>query len=305
MHSDYDIFDAHCDTLDVLGMQTLKSVQSHFNLEKASRYKSYTQVMAVFVDKSSHKNPYMRALGLIERYYIEIKNQNIQTVLSKEDLTSDKIRMILGIEGGEAIEGSAERLVEFYNLGVRLIGITWNTPNALCGTNTQEGIGTGLTEKGKTMIKKMEELGMMIDVSHMSEKGFYDVLELAEKPFIASHSNAKGVCPHSRNLTDGQFKALCGTGGVAGINLCPLFLGESPGISTVIKHIEHFLSLGGEDNIGIGADFDGIDALPQGISGSESLYLILDEMLKQNYSESLVKKIAFKNFNNVFFKVLK
>lgn len=167
----------------------------HFNLEKASEYKSYTQVMAVFVDKGEHKNPYMRALGLIERYYQEAENLNFQTVLSKADLENGKIRTILGIEGGEALEGSETRLVEFFRLGVRIIGITWNTPNELCGTNTQEGIGTGLTEKGKTIIKKMEELGMMVDVSHMSEKGFYDVLELVKNPFVASHSNSKSICP--------------------------------------------------------------------------------------------------------------
>jgi len=304
MRSDFDIFDAHCDTLDVLGSSTLYNSNSHFNFKKACEYKSYTQVMAVFVDKILHKTPYQRALNLINIYQNELKNNNAIKVLRREDLKSHKICTILGIEGSEALEGSVDKLYEFYGLGVRNIGITWNTPNELCGTNTENGIGTGLTIIGQSIISEMNRLGMMIDVSHMSEKGFYDVFEISKKPFIASHSNSKQLCPHSRNLTDNQFKALCIAGGVVGINLCPLFLGENPNIDTIIKHIEHFMSLGGENHVGIGADFDGIDSLPFGIHGCENISDILEKLLKLNYSENLVKKISSENFYNVFFKVL-
>jgi len=259
--------------------------------------------MDIWIDKETHY-PWERTKLLINRFYKELeKNPNVKHVKSGEDLKSDsKIKVILGIEGGEAIEGSFDRLYEVYKLGVRLIGLTWNTPNEI--SDTAASPKNGLTEFGRQLIPKMESLNMMVDVSHISEKGFWDVCEISKKPFIASHSNSKTIKNHNRNLTDEQFKALIKKGGVAGINLYPLFLGENANISTAVSHIEHFLSLGGEDNIGIGADFDGIDFLPAGISGSESLHNLLNELLKLNYNEKIVRKIAKYNFQRVFIDVL-
>ncbi len=144
----------------------------------------------------------------------------------------------------------------------------------------------------------------MIDVSHLSDEGFCDVAEITSKPFIASHSNSRTVCPHFRNLTDDQFKVLIKRGGVAGINLCPDFLGTDPSVDSIVRHIEHFAALGGENNIGIGADFDGIGSLPRGIRGTEDLYKIFDRLLSLNYSQEQADKIAFSNMYRVFSEVL-
>ena len=305
MHLEYSVFDAHCDTLDVLTEDAGADFPGHFTLTGAKQYKSYTQVMALFNDSSIHKNPYLRTCELIRKYYDIKKKYNFKTVLTKEDLTFEGVKTILGIEGGEAIGNDIDKVAEFYNLGVRIIGLTWNTPNLLCGTNTQSGRGTGLTKLGRAVAEKIDELSMVIDVSHMSEEGFYDIAERAKNPFIASHSNSKKICPHSRNLTDEQFKTLCRAGGVAGINFYPLFLGKDASVDTIICHIEHFMALGGEENIGIGSDFDGIDTLPRGIKNCGDIYLIFEKLLGLNYTEEQVKKIAYNNFYNLFHKILK
>jgi len=149
----------------------------------------------------------------------------------------------------------------------------------------------------------MERLGMAVDVSHISEKGFWDVIEVARKPIIASHSCAKGLCPHYRNLTEAQFMAICEGGGVVGVNFYPLFLGGN-NVHDIIKHILYFLSLGGENHIGFGSDFDGIPNLPEGISGAGDVDKIINALLRENISEEIVRKITYANMEKYFLKVL-
>ena len=243
-----------------------------------------------------------RVRTLIKRFNGETKN--VHVIKSAADLENAAgVSVILGIEGGEGAEGSLHRLEELFGEGVRLMTLTWNHKNEISGTAFEKS--GGLTPFGKKAVLKMQELHMMVDVSHLSDEGFYDVAEITSKPFIASHSNSRTVCPHFRNLTDDQFKVLINRGGVAGINLCPDFLGADPSVDSVVRHIEHFASLGGENNIGIGADFDGIDSLPRGISGTEDLYKVFDRLLSLNYSQEQVDKIAFSNMYRVFSEVLK
>lgn len=296
------IFDAHCDTLDLLDEKSsLFDCECHYNIKKASKYQTHIQMMNIWADNQTHTFP-ERIDTLTERFYKE--TQGVSVIKSKNDLeNADGVCMLLGIEGGEGLQGSLERLDELFDMGLRLVTLTWNHANEIGGTAFENG--GGLTPFGKQAVRQMEKLGIMADVSHLSEAGFYDVCRIAEKPFIASHSNAKPVCDIFRNLTDEQFKCLIKSGGVAGINLCVDFLGESPNIDTVFSHIEHFMALGGENNVGIGADFDGIPTLPRGFeNGAADLYKIAERLLKANYSQALTDGIMFGNMRRAFMEVL-
>lgn len=140
---------------------------------------------------------------------------------------------------------------------------------------------------------------MLVDVSHLSDPGFWDVIDLANHPIFASHSNSRDICPHPRNLTDEQFMALVKNGGVAGLNMCDEFVGQAPTINTLIEHIEHWLSLGGEENVSLGGDWDGISAMPVGIAGIQDLEKLAEELLRLNYSEAQVDRLFYQNLMRV------
>lgn len=150
----------------------------------------------------------------------------------------------------------------------------------------------------------MNQLGMTVDVSHLNEAGFYDVMEITQKPVMASHSNSKFLHPHKRNLSDEQFLELVENNGVTGINIYPLFLGKEENLSVMVRHIEHFLSLGGEDHIGIGTDFDGIDRTIPEIQDVSQMENLINRLLQLNYSETVIKKISFENVYRVIYENL-
>lgn len=295
------IFDAHCDTLDLLNdKNSLNDCDTQYNFKKATLYDVHIQVTAIWIDADIH-SPIERVNALCERFNSETKN--IGVIRTKSDLASAcGVNTVLGIEGGEPVGNNIENLRCLFDKGVRVLTLVWNHDNAIGGC---AALGNnGLTPFGKEVVSEMENLGMMVDVSHLSEKGFYDVYEVSKKPFIASHSNSKAICPHFRNLTDEQFKCLINCNGVAGINFYPEFLGENADIDSIIEHIEHFMALGGENCIGLGSDFDGVDCLPRGINGAEDLYKIINRLLKLNYSEELIEKISYKNMERVFGEIL-
>ena len=295
------VFDAHCDTLDLLtDKNSLYDCETHYNLKKAGLYDTHIQVAAIWIDSDIHDIS-KRTDSLIKRF--EKETENVGVIKSANDLKSALgTNMILGIEGGEAIGKSVKNLQTLFDRGVRIITLVWNHDNEIAGCAMSGE--KGLTAFGGEIIAQMEKLGIMVDVSHLSERGFYDVVGAACKPFAASHSNSKKICNHFRNLTDDQFRCIIDTGGVAGINLYPEFLGENADTDTVIRHIEHFMSLGGENNVGIGADFDGIDCLPKGICGTQDLEKIAEKLLKLKYTEDLVEKIMYKNMERIFAEVL-
>jgi membrane dipeptidase len=184
--------------------------------------------------------------------------------------------------------------------------LTWNYRNQIADGVADAITGGGLTPFGKNVVTEMNRLGMMVDVSHLSETGFWDVIGISAAPIIASHSNAKKICNHRRNLTDEQLLALMKNGGVTGINLCPDFICSDTKASMkhVIEHIEYIVALTGEDTIGLGADYDGIDATPEGLEGVQCINNLLNELLRLNYSETLVNKLAGQNFLRVIKRVL-
>lgn len=291
---EYSVFDTHCDTLCKIldeGADFLNN-SCEIDLERMRRYRSYTQVMACFIAPEHKTRAKKRTLDLINTYHRVTDNIDLKNV-----------KTILSIEGGEGID-SIRTLDKFYALGVRMAALTWNFKNHIAGGAYDKD--AGLTDFGADVVKRMNKLGMFIDVSHLNDRSFYDIVEITKMPIIASHSCSRRECDHIRNLTDDMFNIIVKSGGCVGINLYPVFLTKShtAAIDDVIRHIEHFMSLGGENNIGIGSDFDGTDGvMPTGISGCEDLHKIFDRLLQLNYGEELVEKISHRNFAKIFEKI--
>lgn len=309
------IVDAHCDTLTKIMEQNenLYKNSCHIDIERMKRSGSYVQFFAAFIEpKYCQAYAMKRAVQIIDKLYQQTKEYSDDIVMCcdhreiKKAITNNKIAAVLTIEGGEALQGDLSALRIFYGLGVRSLCLTWNNRNEIAdGVCELESKG-GLTSFGRDVIKEMNKLGMLIDLSHIAQQGFWDVIELSSNPIIVSHSNAKSICSHKRNLTDDQIIAVKNNGGVIGINLYPNFLNDSgvAKITDVIKHIEHISSLVGCDNLGIGADFDGVEKLPIDINGIEDMYKIFNELSKLNYTEENINKIAGENFIRVIKEVL-
>lgn len=306
------IFDAHCDTSDVLyeNNAELKKNNFHIDLNRMKEYKNYIQVFAAYIDKKNITcSPMNRCIALIEKITTELEADNVPIIKDNRDLEVVRNNFcagaLLSIEGAEALEGNLSALWMYYRLGVRLITLTWNYANELADGIT-EPRGGGLTDFGKEVVKMMEHLGMMTDVSHLSVNGFWDVAEISAKPFIASHSCVKALCNHPRNLNDEQIKFMIKHGCGIGINFYPEFLTDSDScsISDIINHMKYIIDMGGDKTIGFGSDFDGVDALPDGIYGAQSMADVLHEMSAQGFTDNQIDNISFNNFYRIFSEVL-
>lgn len=310
------IVDAHCDTITKIMecKENLYKNDCHIDLERLKKLGNFVQFFAAFTEPVYCQAYAMkRAVQIIDKLYeqIDIYNSDIMLCRDYNDIETavslSKIAAVLSIEGGEALQGDIAALRAFYRLGVRSICLTWNHRNEIADGVGESSTGGGLTDFGRQVVKEMNSLGMLVDLSHISERGFWDAIELTASPLIASHSNAKKICGHKRNLTDEQILAVNKNGGVIGINLCPPFLnflGE-PTVTDVIKHIEHIAALTGNDCIGLGADFDGIDETPEDIKGVQDIDKVFDELAKLNYSQEFIDKFAGGNFLRVIKDVLK
>ena len=305
-------FDAHCDTgtKALRSGEGLRSNRIHLDLTRLGAYAPAAQVFAVFSRPRTHdwragyENDSLA--GALAAHGTDCLSALVRELERNADLVmicrsaddarqaaaQGKVAAFLAVEGAELLGSSVEGLRSAYEKGVRLVNLTWNYRNPLCGTNQTGG---GLTEAGRVFVREAQALGVAVDMSHLSDEGFWDCLELAEKPILAGHSNARALCPHPRNLTDGMFSALAKAGGVAGLNLCPAFLGEDPDVETCFAHVEHFLALGGEKAVCLGTDFDGIDHTPRGIAGVQDMGAIYECLLRHNLPEDLVRDIFYNN----------
>jgi len=310
------LFDAHCDTLSAMlyTNQPMQRNNLHVDLQRGEKYAPWAQFFAIF----GQIDP-MGGAGFCGfqtfpdgRHCFEAQYRLFQESLAanrdqmyfcrtasdvETAALAGKMAAFLSVEGAELLDCDLGRLDEAYELGVRMVGLTWNAANALSGTSVEES-ERGLTELGRKFVRRCEELGVIVDVSHISEPGFWDVAEESTKPFVASHSNAYAIYPHSRNLTDAQFRAIIQADGIAGINLFTMLLGGAT-IDTVMAHMEHFLSLGGERHLAIGADLDGCEELPVGLHGIEDMEKLAERLLQKNYAESLVYDIFYHNLMRV------
>jgi len=287
------IADAHCDTLTTFPNNPFFEEEAHWNVTKYRKSGGILQYMAIYTPAeyagSDAANYALRFAGNLHKNLPDICN-----LLTKaSDWDEDKLNIILTLEGASPIVNSIENLYAFHQLGVRTITLTHNHRNFLA-----DGVGSkyGLTEFGKDVIEECEKLNIIIDVSHLSDKGFDDVLNVAKKPFMASHSNCRKLCVMPRNLTDKQIKEIIGRKGFIGLNLYTKFISEREDNLTLqfCKHIEHFLKLGAENILGLGADLDGIPETP--FIDYEGIYRVLANVIRLD--EHLVEKIMYQNLIN-------
>ncbi len=311
------LVDAHCDSILECYRRSrslgIRSHEGHLDLPRLMEAGVKIQFFALFPE-TIYKPHWVlhRTLELLDFFweqYEENKN-TLQVIMSKKDLEeclcSDKIGAVLAVEGGEALEGDLRMLKIFYRLGVRSLGLTWNQRNEIADGVAEEATGGGLTRFGRQVVREMNKLGMLIDVSHLSERGFWDVLEVSEDPVIASHSNCREVWDHPRNLTDRQLMALAGKGGVVCINLVPGFLGpEGAGLGDFLDHIDHACDVVGDDYVGVGSDFDGTDVLIPEIPDVTKLFRIVEGLHQRGYAHTSIEKICGKNCLRVLKKVLR
>lgn len=275
------------------------------------------QIFAVWIPVSKVRKSYAFTVSQIEKLkQIESENSNdLEFAKTYDDIiritNAKKICGLIGIEGGTAIENDLDNINRFFEIGVRYIGLTWNNSNNISTSakeQTAKGLQGGLTDFGIQVVKRMNEVGMFVDVSHLSETGFWDVIETTTSPIIASHSNCFSLNPHYRNLTDEQIQAIAKNDGYIGVNFYDEFLtrdGKKNGatLENVVEHIDHIKSLVGVDYIGLGADFDG------GITPAAELYdattypVLTKRLMEKGYSVDDVKKILGLNFLRVFKKV--
>jgi len=325
------IVDMHSDTISTL-MKTddhLLDCDRMINLNKLRNSDYLLQCFAMFVlyqnKDIENYSPYEYCNEMIDRYYQEIEQYPdlITPVYSYKDIeqgiANKKLMSLLTIEEGGTLLGKMDNLIHFYNRGVRMLTLTWNfnneighpnidytntsttirTPNVTFKPNTTEG----LTKFGIEVVKKMNELGMVIDCSHAGDKTFYDVIKYSKKPIVCSHSCARSVCDHVRNMNDDMLYKLKENGGVVGINFCQAFVkkqGEYTTIKDTVKHINYIRDLIGIDCIGLGSDFDGISNENLELKDASFMPKLLEELKNQDYSDLDIDKISHLNVLRVF-----
>jgi membrane dipeptidase len=301
------IIDAHCDVLYQIwkdpSIQFDNSPKLRVTYDAWQKNAVKVQCFAIFVpDTVPDSLQFDVALQMVNIFYEKIIKPypNIKLVKSKEDilnLKEDEKGAMLTLEGCHPIGKDLNKLKALIHLGVRIVGLTWNQANAVAD-GIGESRGAGVSDFGKEVINILNENGVLVDVSHLSVKGFWDVMELAKYP-IASHSNSFKLCNHRRNLDDSQIKALVAKKAFIGVTFVPEFLGDKKEVTTkdVLNHIEAIYKLGGENSVGIGSDFDGTDGVVAGIE-DYSKYNTFLQQLKLRFSKEFVEKITWKNFLN-------
>lgn len=303
------VFDLHCDTaLELLGHddrpeRSLRKNDCHIDLERAGKLAGYCQCFACFTTpfmedwmKVSPEVVFEKEIAILHKALEENKDILSQALTAKdveENLHRGKMSAIFTIEGPAGFGFDPARLEEMYSLGFRITSLGWNEKNPLAGSNITGG---GLTDLGREYIKEAQRLGMIVDVSHISDEAFWDIMDVTRAPIVATHSNARAVCGHSRNLTDDMFLAICKTGGVAGFNQYDAFVGERPDLDTACDHFLHFMELDPDGkHIALGGDLDGCEELSKGFTGIESYPDLADRLLLRGLSEENLYDI---NWNN-------
>lgn len=320
------IVDFHCDTISQLydikesGEDiNLTKNRLHLDIEKMKKSDYMLQVFASYVDLGSNNKPLESCLSYIDLLYNEVERNkdSIGIVYTYEDILrnieKNKMSALLSIEEGGVCKGNLSLLRNFHRLGVRMMTLTWNYENELAYPNgyfcDEEKNRKGLKEKGLEFINEMERLGIIIDVSHLSDDGIYDVYNNTKKPFIASHSNARSLCSHQRNLTDDMIRKIGERGGLIGVNFYSSFLNNNykssdiSKIEDIINHMKYISNIGGIECVGIGSDFDGIEC-PLEFENASNMQLIYDEMKKLGFRENDIEKIFYKNSLRLFKELL-
>ena len=306
------VFDLHCDTANVLSgfggtsMGELRKNNAHIDLERAKNLAGYAQCFACFTSTSNKYDPvtaFEKKLASIIRE-VEKNPDLIRIAYSADDIELYRqqgiMSAILTIECPAGFGFDPELLQDLYNVGFRITSLGWNEQNVLTGSNVTGG---GLTDLGKVYVREAQRLGMLVDVSHISDEGFWDIMKITQAPVIATHSNSRSICDVKRNLTDEMFLEICKTGGVAGINLYTAFIGQTPTLDRLCDHIFHFMELDPTGkHIALGGDLDGCDTLCEGIGGIQDYPILAQQLIKRGPAEETVYDIFWSNAMEVFKK---
>ena len=327
------IIDLHCDTISEIYCKRkqreiyLSENDLMVDINKLKKSDVMMQCFAMFTYLENVKNPFEYVNELIDLYEKEIQGNSSQISFARsyEDIIRNKeagkISAMLTIEEGEAIEGNIKNLEHFYNRGVRMMSLTWNFENSIAYSNkkiiNKDGdieliseTEKGLKPFGFDVVMRMEEMGMIVDVSHLSDAGIYDILDVMKVPFIASHSNAKAICNHARNLNDDIIKRMANKGCIAGLNYYPGFLSsdfftreKKAYIEDAVKMLKYMVNTGGSEFAALGSDYDGFDEkLEWGDAGGTQL--LIDEMKKVGFTSRLIDNITYKNALRIFKEVV-
>ena len=329
------VVDMHCDTIAAVHDLKKEGNNVHvacnhlqLDLEKMKKGDYALQNFALYTNLEKHERPFEYAMELVDTFYQELEAypDQIGIVRSYADIEKNmqegRMSALLTLEEGEECQGNLAYLRNFYRLGARMMTLTWNYENQLAYPNGVEVDGQGkkhtipdtvhgLKERGIEFVQEMERLGMIIDISHLNDAGIWDVFKYTTKPFVASHSNARALASHPRNLTDDMIRALAERGGVMGINYYAFFLKdwEDPSkaesrVSDMVKHMKHIREIGGIGCIGLGSDFDGIDGTLE-MKDCSYLPLLEAEMRKEGFTEDEIEAVFYKNVLRVYREVLR
>lgn len=305
----FPVFDLHCDTIlsvlgeDLQGNGNLRSNTSHIDMERAGKLPGYAQCFACFTTTWENLPGGITVTQLFERELAVIQrelNRNKDVISQaytaqeiEENRSKGLMSAVLTIEGPAGFGFDPALLEDLYKIGFRITTLGWNEKNPLTGSHKTGG---GLTDLGREYVKEAQRLGMIIDVSHISDEGFWDIMEITQAPIVASHSNSRAVCGVSRNLTDDMFRAICQSGGVAGFNQCAPFVGKNPDLDTACDHFLHFLELDPTGkHIALGGDLDGCDELPKGFDGVQDYPKLAQRLLERGLDEQTIYDIFWNN----------
>ncbi len=305
----FPVFDLHCDTAfallgdDYNSEGSLRKNSLHIDLERAKALSGYAQCFACFTSPLMTKKCRVSPVDLFERQLATIqreidKNKRLIAIAHgpgdiEVNRAKGKMSAILTIEGPAAFGYDPELLADLRLIGFRMTTLTWNEKNPLAGSHLTGG---GLTEQGRAFVREAQRVGMLIDVSHLSDEAFWDIIEITEGPIVASHSNSRAVWDVSRNLTDDMFRAICRTGGVVGFNQCDAFVGKEPTLDTVCDHILHWLQIDTEcKHIALGGDLDGCDRLTVGFDGIQGYPALAERLLQRGLTDEQVENIFWNN----------
>jgi len=303
------IIDSHCDTaLKLLNGSDINSSGNQFTLNNALIYDKYIQFFAMYIEpKCAEHGEFDLCNKLINSVKNEVKKNSkyMKIITNKSQLEryfneeSRSLGVILTVEDASCLEGKIDNLLSLFDSGISVIGLTWNGKNQVAsGCSSDED--TGLSKFGEEVIRKTNELGIIIDVSHLSEKSFYDVMKITSKPVIASHSCSKSICSHRRNLSDEQIKLIVSNGGVIGVNFYKDFINNDASKSDIkwlVKHIRHISNIGGLKCVCLGSDYDGMgkDKTVIGLEDNSKLMKISNYLKEDNFTEEQIEGIMWKN----------
>ncbi len=303
------VFDLHCDTVtellgcDLSGTTPLRRNGLHIDLERMKQYPGYAQCFGFWSTTGMQlprgikvEDVFWREVSLLQDQ-IDKNSDIVRQARSGSDVRKNLedgiISAIFTLEGPASIGFDPGKLPKLHDLGFRISTLGWNEQNSLTGSHKTGG---GLTKRGREYVKECQRLGILVDVSHISDEAFWQIMDMTAAPIVASHSNSRTVCASSRNLTDEMFRAICKTGGVAGLNLYEGFIGEHATIDMACDHVFHFLELDPDGkHIALGGDLDGCDPLPAGFEGVQSYHKLADRLLERGLGEEILKQIFWSN----------